>query len=108
MSRTVTRRRGNRHEDMYPGGYMGRYDAGSGAQWDDAGNLLVLAPETVVSYERNVLTNARLEDAGIEVIRVPGGELACCRGGPRAICCPLAREPASMPDENARRLRDAA
>ena len=73
-----------------------------GAQWDDAGNLLVLAPETVVSYERNVLTNARLEDAGIEVIRVPGGELAGCRGGPRAICCPLAREPASMPDENAR------
>ena len=83
-------------------GRPGRYDAGPGAQWDDAGNLLVLGPETVVSYERNVLTNARLEDDGIEVIRVPGGELAGCRGGPRAICCPLAREPASMPDENAR------
>jgi arginine deiminase len=87
---------------LVPDRPVGRYGAGPGAQWDDAGNLLVLAPETVVSYERNVLTNTRLEDAGIEVIRVPGGELAGCRGGPRAICCPLAREPASMPDENAR------
>ena len=68
------------------------------AQWDDAANLLVLGPGTVISYERNVLTNARLEDARIEVIRVPGGELAGCRGGPRAMCCPVGREPASMPD----------
>jgi arginine deiminase len=71
---------------------------GPGAQWDDACNLLVLGPGTVLSYERNTLTNARLEDAGIEVIRVPGGELAGCRGGPRAICCPLGRDPAAMPD----------
>jgi arginine deiminase len=71
-------------------------------QWDDAANLLVLSPGTVISYERNVLTNARLEDAGIEVIRVPGGELAGCRGGPRAICCPIGREPASMPDDRTR------
>ena len=77
------------------------------ARFDDAGNLLVLGPETVISYERNVLTNARLEDDGIEVIRVPGGELASCRGGPRAICCPLAREPASMPEENARAALEA-
>jgi arginine deiminase len=69
-----------------------------GVQWDDACNLLVLDPGTVLSYERNTLTNARLEDAGMEVIRVPGGELAGCRGGPRAICCPLGREPAAMPD----------
>jgi arginine deiminase len=92
---------------LAPGRPAGRYGAGYGAeaqggQWDDAGNLLVLGRETVVSYERNVLTNARLEEAGIEVIRVPGGELAGCRGGPRAMCCPVGREPASMPDENAR------
>jgi arginine deiminase len=67
-------------------------------QWDDAGNLLVLGPGTVVSYERNTLTNARLESAGIDVIRVPGAELAGCRGGPRAICCPVGREPAAMPE----------
>ena len=71
---------------------------GPAGQWDDAGNLLVLGPGTVVSYERNTLTNARLEAAGIDVIRVPGGELAGCRGGPRAICCPIGREPAVMPE----------
>jgi arginine deiminase len=72
----------------------------SGGQWDDAGNLLVLGPDKVVSYERNVLTNTRLEDSGIEVLRVPGGELAGCRGGPRAMCCPIGRDPASMPDDH--------
>ncbi|MGE5290073.1 MAG: arginine deiminase family protein [Micromonosporaceae bacterium] len=69
---------------------------GPAGQWDDAGNLLALGPDTVVSYERNTLTNARLEAAGIEVMRVPGGELAGCRGGPRAICCPVGREPGVM------------
>jgi arginine deiminase len=72
---------------------------GPGAQWDDAGNLLALGPGTVLSYERNALTNARLETAGIDVIRIPGGELAGCRGGPRAICCPVGREPAVMPEQ---------
>ncbi len=71
---------------------------GPAGQWDDAGNLLVLGPGSVLSYERNVLTNARLEEAGIEVIRVPGAELAGSRGGPRAICCPVGREPAAMPE----------
>jgi arginine deiminase len=68
------------------------------SQWDDAGNLLVIGPGTVVSYERNTLTNTRLEAAGINVIGVPGGELSGCRGGPRAICCPVGREPAAMPE----------
>jgi arginine deiminase len=71
-------------------------------QWDDAGNLLALGPQTVISYERNTLTNARLEAAGFEVVQVPGSELAGCRGGPRAICCPVGRDPASMPDERGR------
>jgi arginine deiminase len=77
-----------------PPGMLG----GPAGQWDDAGNLLALGPGTVISYERNTLTNARLEAAGIGVIRVPGGELAGCRGGPRAICCPVGREPAAMPE----------
>jgi arginine deiminase len=72
---------------------------GPPGQWDDAGNLLALGPGTVVSYERNTLTNARLEAAGIDVVRVPGGELVGCRGGPRAICCPVGREPATMPEQ---------
>ena len=66
-------------------------------QWDDAGNLLALGPGTVVSHERNVATNARLEDSGIEVIRVPASELTGHRGGPRSMCCPVARDPARLP-----------
>jgi arginine deiminase len=73
-------------------------DAGLAGQWDDAANLLVLDPGAVISYERNALTNTRLEAAGINVIRVPGGELAGCRGGPRAICSPVGREPAVVPE----------
>ena len=49
-----------------------------GCQWDDGGNMLTICPGTMVSYERNTVTNARLEAAGIDVIRVPGGELAGC------------------------------
>ena len=75
---------------------------GPSGQWDDAGNILALGPGTVVSYERNTLTNERLEAAGIEVIRVPGGELAGCRGGPRAMSCPVSREPAMMPEPRQR------
>ena len=68
-----------------------------GGPWDDGGNLLVLAPGLVVSHERNVATNARLERCGIEVIAVPGGELCGVRGGPRAMCCPVSRDPAPLP-----------
>jgi arginine deiminase len=77
---------------------------GPSGQWDDAGNILALGPGTVISYERNMLTNERLEAAGIEVIRVPGGELAGCRGGPRAMSCPVSREPAMMPEPVGERL----
>jgi arginine deiminase len=66
-------------------------------QWDDAGNLLVLAPGLVVSHERNVATHARLERIGIDVITVPGSELCGSRGGPRSLCCPVSRDPAPLP-----------
>src|ERR1700678_4740413 len=77
---------------------------GPSGQWDAAGNILALGPGTVVSYERNTLTNERLEAAGIEVIRVPGGELAGCRGGPAALRRPVSREPAMMPEPRNERL----
>ena len=38
-------------------------------QWDDGNNTLAIAPRVAVAYERNVETNARLEAAGIEVVR---------------------------------------
>ena len=68
-------------------------------QWDDAGNLLALGPRTVISHERNVTTNARLGECGIEVIRVPASELTGGRGGPRSLCCPVARDPAIVPEQ---------
>ncbi len=63
-------------------------------QWDDGNNTLAIAPRLVVAYERNVETNARLEDAGIEVVRIAGSELGSGRGGPRCMSCPIARDPA--------------
>jgi len=64
-------------------------------QWDDGNNTLALAPRVAVAYERNDETNARLEDAGIEVVRIAGSELGSGRGGPRCMSCPISREPLS-------------
>jgi arginine deiminase len=61
-------------------------------QWDDGCNVLAVEPGVVIAYERNVTTNAYLEDNGIEVITVPGGELGRGRGGPRCMSCPIERE----------------
>jgi arginine deiminase len=62
-------------------------------QWDDGNNTLAVAPGVVVAYERNIETNARLEDAGIEVLRIGGSELGTGRGGPRCMSCPVTRLP---------------
>ena len=61
-------------------------------QWDDGNNTLALAPRLAVAYERNVETNARLEQAGIEVIAIAGSELGSGRGGPRCMSCPVSRD----------------
>jgi arginine deiminase len=62
-------------------------------QWDDGNNTLALAPRLAVAYERNTVTNAALEAAGIEVIAIAGSELGSGRGGPRCMSCPVLREP---------------
>ncbi|WP_216216997.1 arginine deiminase [Amycolatopsis aidingensis] len=62
-------------------------------QWDDGNNTLAVSPGVVVGYERNVETNVRLEQAGIEVLRIAGSELGSGRGGPRCMSCPIVREP---------------
>ena len=62
-------------------------------QWDDGNNTLAIAPRVAVAYERNDETNDRLEDAGIEVVRIAGSELGSGRGGPRCMSCPVLRDP---------------
>ena len=61
-------------------------------QWDDGNNTLAIAPRVTIAYERNVEPNARLEEAGIEVITISGSELGSGRGGPRCMSCPIERE----------------
>jgi arginine deiminase len=61
-------------------------------QWDDGNNTLAVAPGVVIGYERNVETNARLTDAGIEVLPIAGSELGSGRGGPRCMSCPITRD----------------
>ena len=62
-------------------------------QWDDGNNTLAISPGVVIAYERNAETNARLADAGIEVLPIAGSELGSGRGGPRCMSCPLDRAP---------------
>jgi arginine deiminase len=62
-------------------------------QWDDGNNTLALAPRVAVAYERNSETNARLQEAGLEVVAIAGSELGSGRGGPRCMSCPIDRDP---------------
>ena len=62
---------------------------------DDGGNALALGPRLVLCHERSTEVIARLEKAGVTVLRVPGSELASSRGGPRCMACPIGRDPAA-------------
>ena len=62
-------------------------------QWDDGNNTLAIAPRLAVAYERNDETNDRLEQSGIEVVKIAGSELGSGRGGPRCMSCPISRAP---------------
>ncbi len=72
---------------------------GQPGQRDDGSNVLALGRRVAVSHERNSETNARLEAAGVLVIRVPSSELGSVRGGPRCMTCPIGRDPAAQPAE---------
>ena len=61
-------------------------------QWNDGSNTLCIAPGTVITYERNYVTNDLLDRNGIKVLTVPSSELSRGRGGPRCMSCPVNRE----------------
>ena len=61
-------------------------------QWDDANNVVALEPGVVVGYERNMHTNKRLEEAGIEVVSISSAELGRGRGGGHCMTCPITRD----------------
>lgn len=70
----------------------GDHIAAQREQWNDGSNTLCIRPGTVVAYDRNYVTNRMLEDEGIEVLKIPSGELSRGRGGPRCMSMPLVRE----------------
>ena len=61
-------------------------------QWDDGNNVVALSPGTIVAYERNEATNAKLAKAGIEVLAIAGQELGRGRGGGHCMTCPISRD----------------
>ena len=61
-------------------------------QWNDGSNTLCIAPGTVITYERNSVTNDLLDKKGIKVLTMESAELSRGRGGPRCMSCPVNRD----------------
>lgn len=61
-------------------------------QWNDGSNTLAISPGTVITYERNYVTNEILDKNNIVVLQMPSGELSRGRGGPRCMSMPFYRE----------------
>ncbi len=62
-------------------------------QWDSANNVVAIEPGVVVAYSKNVYSNQKYRDAGIEVVEIDGFEVGKGRGGGHCMTCPLLRDP---------------
>ncbi len=61
-------------------------------QWSDGVNTLCIRPGTIITYDRNFVTNEALRKAGLKVIEIPSCELSRGRGGPHCMSMALYRE----------------
>ena len=62
-------------------------------QWDSGNNVVALEPGVVVAYSKNVYSNKKYREAGIDVIEIDGFEVGKGRGGGHCMTCPLQRDP---------------
>ncbi|MFQ9333485.1 MAG: arginine deiminase family protein, partial [Finegoldia magna] len=60
--------------------------------WNDGSNTLAIAPNTVIVYDRNNVTNGLLQEADVNIRTIKSGELSRGRGGPRCMSMPFERE----------------
>lgn len=70
----------------------GNHVAAGREQWNDGSNTLTISPGVVVVYDRNTVTNQKLEEYGLRLIKIRGSELVRGRGGPRCMSMPFERE----------------
>lgn len=60
-------------------------------QFDDATNIFMIGPETVLTYDRNIDTNIILKAKIPNVVEFSGSDLVMGRGGARCMTMPLRR-----------------
>lgn len=60
--------------------------------WNMGANSLAMAPGSIITYDRNTITNELIDKAGVKVNPIPGGELSRGRGGPRCMSMPMIRD----------------
>jgi arginine deiminase len=61
-------------------------------QWNSGNNLVCIEPGVVIAYSKNIYSNRKYREAGIEVIEIDGFEVGKGRGGGHCMTCPLLRD----------------
>lgn len=61
-------------------------------QWNSGNNLVCIEPGVVVAYSKNIYSNQKYREAGIEVVEIDGFEVGKGRGGGHCMTCPLLRD----------------